>query len=95
VSRRLLLVLLVGIPVVALAGVLSWSFLRTPTLPELLPPPVSALLPDLAMSPVTDISAVLGHAGPSAGEKHYNRARMLDAGERHQARMSERRKAKS
>ena len=24
---------------------------------------------------VTDISAVLGHAGPSVGEKHYNRAR--------------------
>ena len=58
VSRRLLLLLLVGIPVVALAGVLSWSFLRTPTLPELLPPPVSPLLPDLAMSPLTDVSAV-------------------------------------
>jgi hypothetical protein len=58
VSRRRLLVPLVGVPLLALAGVLAWSLLRTPSLPDLLPPPVSPLLPDLAMSPLTDISAV-------------------------------------
>jgi len=58
VSRRRLLVALGVIPVLALAGVLVWSFLRTPSLPALLPAPVSPLLPDLAMSPLTDVSAV-------------------------------------
>ncbi len=57
VSRRLLL-LLVGVPLAALVGVFAWSLLRTPSLPELLPAPVSALLPDLAMSPLRDISGV-------------------------------------
>ena len=57
-ARRWLLVPLVGVPLVALASVLSWSFLRTPGLPDPLPPPVSPLLPDLAMSPLTDISGV-------------------------------------
>ena len=62
VSRRLLLAL-AGVPIVALIGVLAWSFLRTPPLPELLPAPVSPLLPDLAMSPLTDISAVRVEGG--------------------------------
>ncbi len=42
----------------ALTAVLVWSFVRTPSLPDLLPAPVSPLLPDLAMSPLQDISAV-------------------------------------
>ena len=54
--RRPLVLLLAALPVVAL--VLWWSFLRTPALPALLPKPVAALLPDLAMSPLQDISAV-------------------------------------
>jgi hypothetical protein len=57
VSRRLLLVLAV-VPLAALVGFLAWSFLRAPALPELLPAPVSPLLPDLAMSPLRDISGV-------------------------------------
>jgi integrase len=40
---------------------------------------------------VTDIKAVLGHSRTGVGEKHYNRARMLDAAERHQASVAARR----
>jgi len=56
--RRVLLLPLVVVPVVALVAALWWSFVRTPPLPALLPQPVAPLLPDLAMSPLVDISGV-------------------------------------
>lgn len=48
--------LLVGLPLLVLGGAIAWS-LRSPSLPEPLPPPRSPALPDLAMSPLTEISA--------------------------------------
>lgn len=57
-SHRRLLIVLGVVPLLALAGGLVWNFMRTPALPALLPAPVSPLLPDLAMSPLRDISAV-------------------------------------
>jgi hypothetical protein len=50
--------LLVGVPLMLLVGVLWWSFVHSPALPDLLPAPVAPLLPDLAMSPLEDVSAV-------------------------------------
>ena len=46
------------VPAIALMAVLWWSFVRAPALPALLPEPVAPLLPDLAMSPLEDISSV-------------------------------------
>jgi hypothetical protein len=57
VSRRVLIPLLVVLPLAALAAGFAWT-LRTPSLPDPLPTPVSPTLPDLAMSPLSDISAV-------------------------------------
>jgi hypothetical protein len=48
--------LLVGLPLIALTVGLAWA-MRTPDLPALLPPPKSPALPDLAMSPLIEISA--------------------------------------
>jgi hypothetical protein len=48
----------VAVPLLTLVAVLGWSFVHSPALPALLPKPVAPLLPDLAMSPLDDISAV-------------------------------------
>ena len=56
VSRRLVIAVLAGVPLVALgiaAGVAFWPA----RLPELLEAPRSPILPDLAMSPLTDFKA--------------------------------------
>ena len=54
-SRRLVIALLAGVPLLLLAGAITWWFLP-PGLPDLLPTPSSPALPDLAMTPLTEIS---------------------------------------
>ena len=56
VPRRVLLGLLVGIPLVGIVAALAWS-MRSAKLPDPLPAPHTPTLPDLAMSPLTEISA--------------------------------------
>ncbi len=56
VPRRVLLGLLVGIPLVGVVAALAWS-MRSAKLPDPLPAPHTPALPDLAMSPLTEISA--------------------------------------
>jgi hypothetical protein len=56
VRRRLVLGFLVGIPVIGVIAALAWS-MRGAALPEPLPAPKSPALPDLAMSPLTEIQA--------------------------------------
>ena len=56
-SRRLVIALLAVVPLVLVAGALAWEF-RGRELPDPLPAPVSPTLPDLAMSPLSEISAV-------------------------------------
>jgi hypothetical protein len=51
-----LLGLLVGIPLVGVVAALAWS-MRSAKLPDPLPAPHTPALPDLAMSPLTEISA--------------------------------------
>ena len=54
-SRRLVIALLAGVPIALLAGALAWTSLPA-DLPDPLPPPTSPALPDLAMTPLTEIS---------------------------------------
>jgi hypothetical protein len=56
VRRRLVLGFLVGIPVIGVIAALAWS-MRGAALPDPLPAPKSPALPDLAMSPLTEIQA--------------------------------------
>jgi len=56
VSRRLLIALLAGVPLLLLVIGVVWTT-RSPALPGTLPPPRNPALPDLAMSPLTEISA--------------------------------------
>src|ERR1044071_4431515 len=55
VRRRVLLGFLVGIPLIGVVAALAWS-MRSATLPDPLPAPKTPALPDLAMSPLTDIA---------------------------------------
>ena len=55
-SRRLLIGLLVGVPLVVLGVGIAWT-IRTPSLPEPLAEPQRPILPDLAMSPLTAFTA--------------------------------------
>lgn len=41
---------------------------------------------------ITDVMAMLGHASPETAERHYNRAKMLDAGGRYQGTVKANRK---
>jgi hypothetical protein len=56
VPRRLLLGFLVGIPVVGVIAAVAWT-MRSAALPDPLPAPRSPALPDLAMSPLSEIAA--------------------------------------
>lgn len=55
-SRRLLIGLLVAVPLVVLGVAIAWT-LRSPSLPEPFPDPRAPALPDLAMSPLAEITA--------------------------------------
>lgn len=61
-SRRLIVGLLVGVPLVVLVGAIAWS-LRTPPLPPPLASPIAPAVPDLAMSPLTDVRAAVAPDG--------------------------------
>lgn len=54
--RRLILGFLVGIPLVGMVAAVAWT-MRSAELPEPLPAPRTPTLPDLAMSPLTEVSA--------------------------------------
>jgi hypothetical protein len=66
VSRRLVIALLAGIPALLVIGAVAWST-RDPALPDLLPPPSAPVLPDLAMAPLTEVSA----SGSVEGDEQY------------------------
>jgi hypothetical protein len=66
VSRRLLIGLLVAVPLVVLGVGIAWT-LRTPSLPDPFPDPQAPALPDLAMSPLTEVSA----SKAAEGEERY------------------------
>ena len=53
--RRVLLGFLIGIPLIGVVAAIAWS-MRAAALPEPLPAPKAPALPDLAMSPLTDIA---------------------------------------
>lgn len=55
-SRRVVVAFLAGIPLLVLAAGAVWTT-RTPDLPDAFPAPTNPALPDLAMSPLTEISA--------------------------------------
>jgi hypothetical protein len=59
VPRRLVIALLTGVPLVLVVAAIAWT-MRSPALPEPFPPPTEPELPDLAMSPLTEISASTG-----------------------------------
>ncbi len=61
-SRRVLVGLFVVVPLVVLVAALAWS-LRTPALPASLGPPASPAVPDLAMSPLTEVAAAVAADG--------------------------------